>query len=263
MAERLEIIRLKPQALIDWWGFSGGGSELLAKAYPDAQRWIVEPTESLRERSRAEAKAPWWTARHWRQGPVHVIGPDDVVPASVQLVWSNMMLHASVDPAALVARWQRALTVDGFVMFSCLGPGSLRELRDLYQRLGWGSALAEFVDMHDLGDMLVQAGFADPVMDQETLTLSWESPQALLLELRTLGRNAALDRAPGLRTPRWRQRLESELQALARDDGRIELRFEVSYGHAFKAAPRVPLSAETTVSLEDMRAMMRGKSHRD
>ena len=116
--------------------------------------------------------------------------------------------------------------------------------------------------VHDLGDMLVQAGFADPVMDQEILSLSWDSPQAFLRELRSLGANASPDRFPGLRTPRWRERLLAELARLAAPDGRIHMPFEVAYGHAFKAVPRAPLSAETTVSLDDMRAMVRTKAPR-
>jgi malonyl-CoA O-methyltransferase len=111
--------------------------------------------------------------------------------------------------------------------------------------------------MHDLGDMLVHAGFADPVMDQETLTLRWDSPQALLAELHGLGGNASPDRIPGLRTPRWRAQLLEALQSLAGADGKIGLSFEVAYGHAFKAAPKVRLAAETSVSLQDMRAMVR------
>ncbi len=262
MAERLSIIRARPDAVLDWWAFGGAGGALLTQAYPAARRYIVEPTEALQARSRQTAQAPWWSARRWLREAVRVMSPDEVEPASVQLVWANMMLHASVDPATLIARWQRALTVDGFVMFSCLGPGSLRDLHELYQRLGWPPPMADFVDMHDLGDMLVHAGFADPVMDQELLTLSWESPQALLRELRSLGANVSPDRFAGLRTPRWREQLLAGLASLAAPDGRIYLRFEVAYGHAFKAAPRPLVSAETTVSLDDMRAMVRTKSPR-
>ncbi len=263
MADRLSIIRAKPEAVLDWWSFGGAGSLLLSQAYPAARHHVVEPTGALQERSRRAAPAaPWWSARRWRASAVQVMSPDEVAPASVQLVWANMMLHASVDPAALMTRWQRALTVDGFVMFSCLGPGSLRDLHGLYQRLGWPAPMADFVDMHDLGDMLVHAGFSDPVMDQEVLTLSWDSPQALLRELRSLGSNASPDRFAGLRTPRWREQLLAGLASLAAPDGRIYLQFEVAYGHAFKAAPRPLVSAETTVSLEDMRAMVRTKSPR-
>jgi malonyl-CoA O-methyltransferase len=110
--------------------------------------------------------------------------------------------------------------------------------------------------MHDLGDMLVAAGFADPVLDQETLALSWPSADALLLELRQIGGNAAPDRFAGLRTPAWRRRLARALGERAAADGRITLSFEVAYGHGFKAAPRLG-SGEVAVSLDDMRAMVR------
>jgi len=183
--------------------------------------------------------------------------PEDALPATAQLVWANMMLHAVVDPPALFERWQQLLRVDGFVMFSCLGPGTLRELRALYAQLGWPPATPGFVDMHDLGDMLVQAGFADPVMDQETLTLQYDTPQALLDELRTLGGNTAPDRFAGLRTPRWRARLLRELEALRGRGGKLELSFEVAYGHAFRAAPRLRPGEATSISLDDMRAMVR------
>jgi malonyl-CoA O-methyltransferase len=144
-------------------------------------------------------------------------------------------------------------------MFSSFGPDTLRDLRELYARLGWPTPTPAFVDMHDFGDMLVHAGFADPVMDQETLTLSWASPQAFLGELRTLGGNIAPDRMAGLRTPRWRERLEAELRSLAGPDGRIAARFEIAYGHAFKALPRAQSGAPTTVSLEEMRALVRSR----
>jgi malonyl-CoA O-methyltransferase len=262
LGERLQIVLVKPAALLDWWGFGGASAEVLHGVHPNAQRIVVEPNPALRERSAGEVKTAWWSARHWLRPAASVIAPEEVAPASVQLVWANMMVHHSFDPAALFARWHRALAVDGFVMFSCLGPDTLRELRALYARLGWAPAMADLVDMHDLGDMLVHAGFADPVMDQELITLTWESPEALLAELRGLGVNAAPARFAGLRTPRWKRRLLSELQALAGADGRIALTFEVAYGHAFKAAPRIPLAAETTVSLDDMRNLVRTKSHR-
>ncbi|HJV96017.1 MAG TPA: methyltransferase domain-containing protein [Albitalea sp.] len=257
MAQRLELIRLRPERVIDWGSFLGASGALLDAAYPRAQRVAVEPHPALAERSRAENRAPWWSARRWRSGAVEVLLERDELRGSAQLIWSNMMLHAVQDPPALMDRWQRALSADGFVMFSCLGPGTLIELRALYQRLGWPAPTLDFVDMHDLGDMLVQAGFADPVMDQETLTLSWASPQALLAELRSLGANASPDRLPGLRTPRWKARLERELQSLAGADGRLSLSFEVAYGHAFKAPPRVKSGEPTTVSVDDMRALLR------
>jgi malonyl-CoA O-methyltransferase len=259
MAERLALIRLQPQRIVDWWSFLGASGELLAQACPKAQRVLVEPDAALAERSRQASRSAWWSARRWRGEAVEVQSESQALGGDAQLVWANMMLHAAEDPPALLARWQQLLAADGFVMFSCFGPDTVRELRDLYGRLGWPAPTLAFVDMHDLGDMLMHAGFADPVMDQETLHLSWATPQALLAELRNLGGNVAPQRFAGLRTPRWRAALERELQSSAGADGRITLRFEISYGHAFKALPKVPAGQPTTVSLDEMRTLVRSR----
>ena len=260
MAEKLALILLKPERVIDWWSALGAGCALLAEAYPKAQQLRVEPGAAWVARSRADAQRPWWRAARWVGPVIEVASEADDIAAGAGLVWANMMLHAVVDPVALIDRWHGLLQVDGFVMFSCLGPGTLRELRSIYADAGWPSPTPGFIDMHDLGDMLVQAGFADPVMDQETLTLRWPNASALLAELHSLGGNTAPDRIAGLRTPRWRARLEAALGRLAAADGSIGLSFEIAYGHAFKAAPRLRAGEATTVSLDDMRAMIRSGS---
>jgi malonyl-CoA O-methyltransferase len=257
MAERLPVIRLQPQRLLQWWAWSGASDALLAAAYPKAQRVRVEPTPALLERSALGVRRPWWSAD--RRRTVEAVLERDVAAASGQLLWANMMLHAVPDPAAQLARWQRALAVDGFVMYSCFGPDTVKELRPLYARLGWGTPARDFIDMHDLGDMMLEAGFADPVMDQERLTLTYADAPALLDELRALGGNGAAARHTGLRTPRWRARLLRELESLRGTDGRLALGFEIVYGHAFKAPPRMRPGEATSVSLEDMRAMVRAR----
>jgi malonyl-CoA O-methyltransferase len=257
MAQRLALIRLKPTLILDWWGWCGAGATVLQQACPQARRVVVEPTQALAQRSLQAERPPWWSARRWSGGSAEVQLESAPLPVGAQLVWANMMLHAVADPPALFERWQQALTVDGFVMFSCLGPGTLRELRAVYDRHGWGPPTQGFIDMHDLGDMLVHCGFADPVMDQEVLSLRWDSPQAALNELHGLGGNASPGRLAGLRTPRWRKRLLAELEALRGPDSKIALSFEIAYGHAFKAAPRVRTGEPTTVSLDAMRSMVR------
>ena len=263
MAERLEVILLQPELVLDWWGALGAGAEHLTRQYPKARRIVVEPDAEWLARSQQAARLPWWSAARWTGAPHDAVAETETLPQGAQLVWANMMLHAVVDPPALFERWHGLLGVDGFVMFSCLGPGTLRELRALYARLGWPSPTPGFIDMHDLGDMLVRAGFADPVMDQETLTLQWASAAALLAELRGLGGNTAPDRIQGLRTPGWRRSLERELAVLAGPDGKISMSFEVAYGHAFKAAPRPRAGALATVSLADMQAMVRTSRSRE
>ena len=143
-------------------------------------------------------------------------------------------------------------------MFSCLGPDTLRELAEVYQANGWSPASHAFTDMHDWGDMLVQAGFAEPVMDMERITLTYETPERLLAELRELGRNLHPGRFAGLRGRGWLRRLHQALQGLARPDqaGRLCLTFEVIYGHALKPAPRARLQSRTEIGLADMRQML-------
>lgn len=255
MAERLPLIRQPPRRWIDWWAHLGGGAAAVRQAYPQAERLVVEPTEALLARSR-RSPAPWWSPRRWSVAEPSAWRADEVPEAGAEMVWANMMLHACPDMAAMLAQWRRALTVNGFVMFSTLGPASLQELRALYGQRGFGEPHAPFADMHDIGDLLVHAGFADPVMDQELLTLTWSTPEAALRELRALGGNVHPRRAAGLRTPRWRQRLLRALEQRLDADGRVALSFELVYGHAFRPPPRARVAPTTTVSLSDLRSTL-------
>jgi malonyl-CoA O-methyltransferase len=173
------------------------------------------------------------------------------------LIWSNMSLHLEPDPPSRFVEWAGLLAPEGFLMFSCLGPGTLVELRQIYAKRRWGEPCAAFVDMHDLGDMMVRAGLADPVTDQETLTLTWPDPVTALAELQRWGANAAPRRFPGLRTPRWRTELLDEIGQLAQPDGRIALSFEVVYGHAFRSMAEAERPRETRVGLDEMRELIR------
>jgi malonyl-CoA O-methyltransferase len=256
LAERLPLIKAEPTTVLDWSGPLGASTSLLQAAYPRARQWAVSLAGEAAGASGPTPKPGWWSwsrraapAPEWRRA-------DELPAAEAGLLWSNMMLHGAVDPQAVFARWHRAVAVGGFLMFSTLGPGSLPELRRLYRALGWGEAMAPLVDMHDLGDMLVHAGFADPVMDQEQLQLTWPDADALLSELRSWGANLSPRRHAGLRTPRWREQLARALTVGA-DGERPALTVELVYGHAFRVAPRPRVQAETAVSLDEMRTLIR------
>jgi malonyl-CoA O-methyltransferase len=257
MAERLPVIRQQPDTVIDWGSALGASREILAGAYPKARLVAVERDAPSRDATAKALTLPWWSPRRWAAPATEAVTEDALAAQAGQLVWANMTLHGQPDPQAVMSQWHRALAVDGFLMFSTLGPGTLESLQALYRRQGWPRPFAAFVDMHDLGDMLVHAGFADPVMDQEQITLTWPTAEALLGELRGLGGNVDPLRHPGLRTPRWRARLQGALAETADASGRIGLTFELVYGHAFKPAPRPRLAGQTSVPLDDMRAMIR------
>ena len=254
MAERLGLIRLQPHTAIDWCSFNGGGADLLRAAYPQARLLCVESSDQRLQRSPAVMQRRWWPLQ--RAAEERPLAPQALQPGAAELLWANMMLHLHADPPALIRQWLQALATGGFLMFSTLGPGSLAGLRQVYARCGWPAPHAPFVDMHDIGDMLLHAGFADPVMDQELLTLTWPDADALLAELRGLGGNADPARAAGLRTPRWRQRLCDALRQLQGADGRLRLEFEIVYGHAFRAAPKARPADTGTVALDELRATL-------
>ncbi|MBK9573393.1 MAG: biotin synthase [Rhodoferax sp.] len=256
MRERLQWIRLQPLSWAHWEAVRGGLAthRELVQRYPKAASFVVEPV-AQREQVAINTIAPrWWQGARWLDAPTRFEVP---APGAVQMLWANMLLHMCAQPQALLAQWHQALAVDGFVMFSCLGPDTLTELRAVYQSLGWPAPMHEFTDMHDWGDMLVQAGFAEPVMDMERITLSFADPLRLLQELRELGRNLHPARHPALRGRQWHGRLLQALDAQLRGpDGQLELTFEVIYGHAVKPEPRHTVRAQTVLSLEQMRASL-------
>ena len=268
MSERLSIVKQVPQHVFDWWSEVGAGATRLGAAYPKATvTGVLRPESTPTAPTSAEpapAATPAW--RRWLglgAGGPRAIAQSAVPAGQAQLVWSNMSLHWAQDAPTLMREWQRALVVEGFLMFTTLGPGTLVALRDLYRGHAWGTPYAPWTDMHDLGDMLVEAGFADPVMDQETLRLTFSSAQAALDELRTLGMNTDAARFAGLRTLRWRDRLLAALGAQVDAQGRVVLEFELVYGHAFKPVPRARVAEQTQVGLDDMRAMLsRGRQPR-
>ena len=260
MQDRLQWIKLKPQAWAHWGALRGGmqAHAALAKTYPDSACFVAEAQSVRAQEAIKNIAKPWWNPSQWLAAPTRFEMPP---PASVDMLWANMALHESADPQALLAQWHQALKVDGFLMFSCLGPDTVRELRAVYARLGWPPAGHELTDMHDWGDMLVQTGFAEPVMDMERITLTYETPARLLQELAELGRNFHPARFPGLRGKAWKARLEQALAAeLTGSDGRLSLTFEVIYGHALKAKPKFKVSPHSAVSVEDMRQMLHGSA---
>jgi malonyl-CoA O-methyltransferase len=262
MQDRLQWIKSSPAGWGDWEPVRGGlaAHASVAQRYPQARVHVVEP-----EPARAAVARARLAPQGWRRLLPPPLGQGRgggtqfgaLLAGAVQLLWANMHLHMVADPEALLRTWYDALAVDGFLMFSCLGPDTVRELRALYAALGWPPPAHEFTDMHDWGDLLVNTGFAEPVMDMERITLAFDTPQRLLQELRELGANPHRDRFPALRGRGWRAALEQALEGLRAADGRLALTFEVVYGHAFKPLPRIRPGEATSVSMADMRAMLK------
>jgi malonyl-CoA O-methyltransferase len=267
MAQRLQWITAKPQRWTHWRAWHSGAlvHAQIAAQYPNSEAFLapdlVEYARTAMQFIATESKIAAWlgllTGRT-KDKAQRMSQPQP--PGSAQMLWANMALHTEADPAGVIAQWHKLLAVDGFLMFSCLGPDTALELRQLYAQMGWGQAAHPLTDMHDWGDLLVGSGFAEPIMDMERIVLTFATPERALQELRGIGRNLHPARYNALRTRAWRKQLLQAMDAHLRNrDGQIELTFEVIYGHAFKPTPRLKMSSESAISMQDMRAMLAKK----
>jgi len=249
MLERLDLVSLQPQRIVDLGCSRGASLAQLAMRYPAAQQIGVDLSPTMLQA--AHPSVSGW--RRWlgRAQPAFlpILADAAYLPLKSQstaLVWSNLLLHWLDHPVPALAEAHRVLEVGGLLMFSTLGPDTLKELRAAF---GDGQTHTQrFADLHDLGDMLVGCGFADPVMDMEVITLTYPDVPSLLAELRAAGSACAMQsRSRGLA---GRQVYTRFVQAYeqARVDGRLPATFEVIYGHAWKAAPK---------TLPDGRAIVR------
>jgi malonyl-CoA O-methyltransferase len=242
MAAKLECMQLAPARVLDLGCGTGADLDALGRAWPEAQRIACDwsPAMLAAARRRTPALGRWlpWLSR----GAPGLVCADvarlPLASGSVQLVWSNLMLHWLPDPAAALREALRVLEVGGLLIFSTLGPDTLKELRRAFLAVDAVPHVLTFTDMHDLGDLLMTSGFSDPVMEMEMITLTYADLSALLADLRHgASVNADPGRRRGLGGRRMWQRVRAGYESQRRDD-RLPASFEVVYGHAWKAAPR-------------------------
>jgi len=243
MLERLDLVRLVPGRILDAGCGTGRGLRLLRERYPGADVLGVDFAHAaVRLASRTESLAGRMRRLLRRASSGHVCADFARLPlaaGAVDLVWSNLALAWAEDPLAALREFQRVLAPGGLLMFSSYGPDTLKELRSAFPDAPKARRVHAFVDMHDVGDMLVACGFAAPVMDAETITLTYPGVDDLARDLRASGQTcAACDRARFLTGPgAWRRMLAA--YEGARAQGRLPATVEIVYGHAWKGEPHV------------------------
>ncbi len=252
MAERLALVKLRPAAVLDVGCGTGDALGELSARYPEARLLGLDSAYPMLETARGRTAAArasgrslfarWFGARAGTGAePALVCGEACHLPVAsgcIDLLWSNMTLQWINETAVALREFHRVLGSGGLLLFSTLGPDTLKELRSAFAGIDQATHVSRFIDMHDLGDMLVHVGFADPVMDMEIITLTYDDAHTMMRELKAIGaRNATRGRPRGLiGRARW-QRVLGALEAFRRD-GRLPATYEVVYGHAWKADPR-------------------------
>jgi malonyl-CoA O-methyltransferase len=242
MLERLEYVRLLPARVLDAGCGAGRGLGLLRGRYPKADLLGVDFAQAvIRAASRSESLAG--RVRRFLGGAMRAQLCADfsrlpLASGAIDMVWSNLSLAWAEDPLAALREFRRVLAPGGLLMFSSYGPDTLKELRTAFSAASPGLRVHSFTDMHDLGDMLVACGFAAPVMDVETITLTYARVEDLARDLKASGQTCAARDRPRALTGRgaWHRMLaayESE-----RKDGRLPATIEIVYGHAWAGEPR-------------------------
>jgi len=225
LLERCGFQRRPPQRILDLGCGTGAGCEALKRHFRRAQVIGLDAAPAMLTRLRRRATL----LRPLRP----VCGDIARLPfarASLDLLFSSMALHWSPDLTVLFDECRRVLHPDGMLLFATLGPGSLGELDEAWAEAGSSASLAPLPDLMQIGDALMAAGFREPVMDMERITVQYSGLAALTRELECTGVSRLIGG-----WAEWqvlRQPLERVLQS-RRVAGRIPVTFEIVYGTAF------------------------------
>jgi malonyl-CoA O-methyltransferase len=239
MLERLPLLKISPRRILDAGSGTGHAARALRRHYPGAQVIELDLAWSMLHAARGPRR--WWRTLAPLH-PVQVCGDIERMPfrsEAVELLWSNLALQWSTDLRRWLSECLRVLAPEGLFLFSSLGPDTLRELRAAFAGVDGHVHVNRFIDMHDLGDLLVSCGFAEPVLDMERFTLTYAQLRRLMLDLKALGaHNTNAGRPRGLGGKNWLARVAAAYESVRTVGGELPATFEVVYGLAWKPRPR-------------------------
>lgn len=256
LTERIDPLDIKPGVVLDAGSGTGLGASALSDRFRRSQVVALDIAEPMAARSRHR--------RRWFRSLDAVCADAACLPirsASVDLVFSNLMLQWLGAPDAVFREFVRVLKPGGRLLFTTFGPDTLRELREAWAAVDNRVHVNRFVDMHDLGDALLRAGFRDPVMDAERMTVTYRDTLALMRDLKAIGaHNVNEGRPRGLTGPRQLRRMDAAYER-HRVDGTLPATWEVVYGYAVAPPAGTAISssgpAEARVSVESIRVRAR------
>lgn len=243
LLDRLDFMTLQPRRVLDLGCGTGYGLAQLSQRYAAAELCGLDIAPAMLHAARARLPQPGWAQRalanllpQRNTQPRLLCADMDRLPLSdnsMDLVWSSLALQWAHELEATFKGIHRVLAPGGLLMFATLGPDTLKELRSAFATIDDAPHVNRFIDLHDIGDMLVNTGFSSPVMEMEMLTLTYADLKSLMRDLKGIGaHNAAAARRRGLLGKSAWARLEQAYES-RRVEGRLPATFEVIYGHAW------------------------------
>lgn len=283
--ERLDLTTIEAATILDLGAGTGLLTEKVIQRYPAANIYAVDLSSKMLQIAQPRLNGPRWPQlgnglNHWlqncrvtrpfttKQKAIPVSADVNQLPfaeGSVDLIVSNLMLQWCDDLDAVFKEFRRVLRPEGLLMFTTFGPDTLKELRQSWQAVDSDyEHVNTFIDMHDIGDALIRAGFGQPVMDVEHFTLTYDKPMGVLRDLKAIGAtNANQQRANGLM---GKQRFTAMLNAYEtlrnQQNGKIPATYEVVHGHAWAAqeifkGPNRDKSGHIEISLDEFSAQLK------
>ena len=243
LLERLDYMTLQPGRVLDVGSGTGYGLAHLRSRYAEAECCALDIAPAMLSATRARLPQPTWAQRTLQRltpnpsSLTHLLCADmerlPLAPNSMNLVWSSLALQWAHDLEATLKGFHQVLAPGGLLIFATFGPDTLKELRAAFTAIDDAPHVNRFVDLHDIGDMLIHTGFASPVMEMDMLTLTYADLKSLMRDLKGIGaHNAAAARRRGLFGKSAWARLEQAYES-QRLEGRLPATFEVVYGHAW------------------------------
>ena len=230
MLSRLDLVKIKPKVILDAGCGTGHGSFALQKRFLGAQ--VVSLDIALGMLQQTKLQRPLMNKIFSHQQLLCAdIENLPLTDNCVGMIWSNLALQWCNDLDAAFGEFARVLQPEGLIMFSTFGPDTLKELRISAQNNH--THVSRFIDMHDIGDALIRAGFSTPVLDVEHYTLTYDNVKAVMTDLKNIGaHNATVGRNRGLAGKEFLQNLTQNYEQF-RVEGKLPATFEVVYGHAW------------------------------
>ena len=243
LLERLDFMKVTPQHIMDLGAGTGYGLQHLQARFPSSNLLGLDLAPAMLRHARAKLPAPSWHQRiaarltSATSASVAFVCADmerlPFKPNSLDVIWSSLTLQWANDLEGTLRDCHRSLAPGGLMLFATFGPDTLKELRAAFASIDSTPHVNRFADLHDIGDMLVNTGFANPVMEMEILTLTYPDLKALMIDLKGIGaHNAAATRRRGLMGKSAWQQLEQAYER-HRINGRLPATYEVIYGHAW------------------------------
>ena len=229
LTERLDYIKLKPQKSLDLGSGTGCVSKNLLKRYPKSQIIALDIALNMAKKSKKQGS--------WLRKPQAICADAEKLPIkseTIDLLISNLMLHWCQNLGETFTGFHRILAPNGLLLFTLFGPDTLMELRQSWKAVDKTAHTNDFPDMHEVGDALLQAGFINPVMDMEIITMTYNDVDQLVRDIKLSGSsNAHHERQKGLTTPRQYNAFKANYELYKNDEGLYPATWEVIYGHAW------------------------------